>query len=127
MQLSDFGGDDDAASAAEYLDMLAAALLKQVDHVFEKLDMPALVAGHRDSLRVFLQSGGHDFVHRAVVAKVNNFRAVGNQKAAHDVDGDIVTVKKRSGCDETDFVRRLVFGGLQGNGRAGHWILKSSL
>ena len=107
--------------------MRAAALLEQVDHVFEKLDMPALITGHRDSLRVFLQSGGHDFVHRAVVAKVNDFRAMRNQKAAHDIDGDIVTVEERSGCNKTDFVCRFVFGGLLGNGRAGHWNLKSSL
>ena len=43
VQLGDLARQDDAAAAAEDLDVLAAALAQQVDHVLEVLDVAALV------------------------------------------------------------------------------------
>ena len=117
LQFSNLGGNDDAAAASEYLDARAAAFFQQVNHVFEVFDMPALIAGHGDGMRVLLQSSGHDFVNRAVVAEVNDFSAVGHQNAAHDVDGGVVTVEERGRGDKANFVGRFVFGGLLG------WLL----
>ena len=78
VQIGNFGRHDDAAAAAEHLDMRAAALLEQVDHVFEVFDMPALVAGQGDALRIFLQRGGDDVVDRAVMPEMDDFGAVGH-------------------------------------------------
>ena len=117
MQFSNLGGNDDAAAASEYLDARAAAFFQQVNHVFEVFDMPALIAGHGDGMCVLLQSSGHDFVNRAVVAEVNDFSAVGHQNAAHDVDGGVVTVEERGRGDKANSVGRFVFGGLLG------WLL----
>ena len=75
VQFLDLGRHDDAAAAAEDLDVLAAVGLQQVDHVLEELDVAALVGGDGDALHVFLQRGIDDFLHRAVVAEVDDFGA----------------------------------------------------
>ena len=82
--------------------------LQQVDHVFEKFDVAALIGGDGDALGVFLQGGVDDFLHRAVMAEMDDLHAGGLEDAAHDVDGGIVAVKERGGGDETDFVGGLV-------------------
>ena len=43
VQRADFGGYDDAAAAAENLDVACSALAQQVEHVREELDVPALI------------------------------------------------------------------------------------
>ena len=55
LQLLDLGRHDHAAAAAEHLDVLAAALAQQVEHVLEVLEVAALVGADRDALRVLLQ------------------------------------------------------------------------
>ena len=107
-----FIGQNGAAAAAEYFDMPGAARLQQVVHVFEKLVVAALVAGDGDALHVFLNGGVHDFLHRAVVAEVDDFRPRRLQDAPHDVDGGVVPVEERGGGDEADFVAGVV--GLNG-------------
>src|ERR1700688_4016479 len=67
-EFTDLGRHDDAAAAAEHFDVVAPVLTEQVHHVFEKLDMAALVGGDGDALYVFLQGRIDDFLHRAVVA-----------------------------------------------------------
>ena len=62
VQLVDLGGHDHAAAAAEDLDVRAAALAQQVEHVFEELDVPTLVGRDRDAMRVFLQRAADDLV-----------------------------------------------------------------
>jgi hypothetical protein len=75
LQLADFRRHDHPAAAAEHLDVGAAALAQQVDHVAEVLDVPTLVARHRDALHVLLQRCSDDLVHRAVVAEVDHLGA----------------------------------------------------
>jgi hypothetical protein len=123
VQLADLGRDDDAAPAAEDLDVLAAALAQQVDHVLEVFDVAALVAADRDAVGVFLQGGGDDLVDRAVVAQVHDFGAHALQDAAHDVDGGVVAVEQARRGHEADLVRGAVVGqGLQFGGQVGHGV-----
>jgi methylmalonyl-CoA mutase len=60
--LGDLVGNDHAAAAAEDLDVGAASLLQQVDHVFEELDVAALVRTDRNALRFLLQRRGDDLL-----------------------------------------------------------------
>ena len=62
MQLVDLLGHDHATATAKDLDVGAAALPQQVDHVLEKLDVPPLVGTDGDTLGVFLQGGGDDIL-----------------------------------------------------------------
>ena len=71
--LGDFIRHDDPAAAAEHLDMPFAALLQQIDHVLEKLDVASLIATDPDALGVFLDGGRDDLLHRTVVAQVDHF------------------------------------------------------
>ena len=52
--------------------MTTAVFLQQVFHVFEKFNMPALVAGDGDSLCIFLNGGFHNLFYGAVMAQVND-------------------------------------------------------
>ncbi len=104
VQLADFRRHDHATAAAEHLDVVAAALAQQVDHVLEEFDMAALVGTDRDALRVLLQGGGDDVVHRAVVAEMDDFRAAGLEDAAHDVDGGVMAVEQAGGGHKADLV-----------------------
>jgi hypothetical protein len=106
LQLADLGRHDHAAAAAEHLDVRAAALAQQVDHVLEVLDVAALVAADGDALHVLLQRGGDHFVDRAVVAEVDHLGAHALQDAPHDVDGRVVAVEQAGGGDEAHLVRR---------------------
>ena len=72
--------------------------------------MTALVGADRNALHIFLQSGCHHFVDRAVVTQVNHFGAHALQNAAHDVDGGIVAIKQAGCRDKAHFVRGAVFG-----------------
>ena len=124
MQLADFRRHDDAAAAAKHLDMLAAAGLEQVDHVFEVLDMPALVRADGDALRVFLQGGRDHFIDAAVVTEVDHFGAHALQNAPHDVDRRIMAVEQRSRRHKAHLVCGAVVGqGLVFGGQIGHGIL----
>src|SRR5437879_6223469 len=108
LQLLDLGRHDDAAAAAEHLDVLAAALPQQVEHVLEELDVSALVGGDGDALHVLLQRGTDDLLDRAVVPEVDHLGARGLQDAPHDVDRRVVAVEQARRGDEADLVLRLV-------------------
>ena len=108
VQLLDLGRHDDAAAAAEHLDMSSAARAQQLDHVLEELDVPALIGRHGDALHVLLQRRGDDLIDRAVVPQMNYFGARGLQDAAHDVDRRVVAVEQARRRDEADLVLRLV-------------------
>ena len=73
MQLCDLGRDDDAAATAEYFDLFAAVFSKQIEHVFEILDVSALIGRDGNALHVFLQRGVHDFAYGPVMAEMNDF------------------------------------------------------
>ena len=109
-QISNLFGHNHPAAAAKHLNMLAATLFKQGRHVFEILHMPALVGAYRNALHVFLQRSSHHIVHRAVVPQMHHFHAHAHKNTAHDVDGGVMPVKKRSRRDKTHFVRRAVVG-----------------
>ncbi len=109
LQFLDLVQRDGAAAAAEHADVLGAALAQQVDHVLEELDVPALVGRNGDGVGVFLDGRAHDVQHAAVVAQVNDFRALRLDQPAHDVDGGVVAVEQRGGGDEAQ--RRRRFGG----------------
>ena len=110
VQLANFCGNNDTAAAAKDLDVFTAALAQQVDHVFEILDVAALVGADGNALRVLLQSGRDHFIDGAVVTQVNHFGTHTLQNAAHDVDGRIVAIKQTGGSDKSHFVRGAVFG-----------------
>lgn len=126
LQLADLGRHDHPAAAAEHLDVLAAARAQRVDHVFEVLDVAALVAGHGNALHILLQGRVDHLVHRAVVPQVDHLATHRLQDAPHDVDGRIVAVEQRSRRDEAHLVahraglaRRRRFG-RAGGGKIGH-------
>ncbi|MNS70339.1 hypothetical protein D3C72_1036810 [compost metagenome] len=106
LQLADLVRHDHAAAAAEHLDVLAAVLAQQIDHVFEVFDVPALIAGDGDALGILLQRGGHHLVHGAVVAQVDHLAAVGLEDAPHDVDRGVMAVEQRGGSYKPHLVGR---------------------
>src|SRR5438094_10506787 len=89
-----FFRQDRSPAAAENFYMTASALLQQVIHVFEILDVPALVARHGNGLNVFLDGAVHHLFNRTVVAEMNHLRTAGLDDAPHDVDCSIMTVKQ---------------------------------
>ncbi len=108
VELGDLVGDDDAAAAAEHLDVGAALGPEPVDQVAEVLEVAALVGADRHALHVLLDRGPDDLVDRAVVAQVDDLGALGLQDAPHDVDGGVVPVEQAGGGDEADGVDRTV-------------------
>ena len=127
LQLPDLRRYDHAASAAKHLDVFAAPLTQQVDHVLEVLDVPALVAADGDALDIFLQRCRDHLIHRAVVTQMDDFGPHALQDAPHDVDGRIVTVEQAGGGDEANLVGGAVLGqGLEFSGKVGHgaWCRK---
>jgi hypothetical protein len=74
-------------------------------------------------MHVFLQRGGDDLFHAAVVAQVDDLGTHALQDAPHDVDGCIVAVEQAGGGDEAHLVRRAVVGqGLELSGQVGHGL-----
>ncbi|EKD36493.1 MAG: hypothetical protein ACD_75C01492G0002 [uncultured bacterium] len=71
-QLLDLIGDDYPAAAAEDLDMGGVFFLQQIDHVLEGFHMPALIAGHGNTLGVFRDGGVDQFLHRPVVGQMDD-------------------------------------------------------
>ncbi len=104
MQLFDLGKQYRSAAAAEDLDMWRSFFAEQVVHIFEVLDVSALVRRHGDRLRIFLDSGVDHFFYRAVVPEVNHFAAGRLDDAAHDVDRSVVSVEKRSRRNDADII-----------------------
>ena len=125
MQIGNFFWHDHTAAAAKDFDMCAAALLQQINHVFEVLDVAALVTGNGDTLRVFLQRCGNDFFDGTVVAEMDHFCTIRHQNTAHDVDRGVMAIEQRSGGDETHLIRWFVFGQILGYGQVGHVFLNS--
>ena len=64
--------NDDAAPAAEDLDVVAPILIEEGHHVSEEFVVSALVGAHSDGVRVLLDASLDDVSHRAVVAQVND-------------------------------------------------------
>ena len=75
-QPRDLVGHDDAATAAEDLDVAGALLAQRLDEVLEVLDVAALVGRHGDALHVLLDRGVDDLLDRAVVTEVDDLGAL---------------------------------------------------
>jgi hypothetical protein len=73
--------------------------LEFVDKVFEVLDVSALVGADRDSIHIFLNGSANDFLHRAIVCKVDYFGTAGLKYAAHNIDGSIMAIEQ-AGCSQ---------------------------
>jgi hypothetical protein len=84
---------------------IGAALLQQIDHVFEKFHVAALIAGDGDALGVFLDGGVDDLLDRAVVAQMDHLDAGALQNAPENIDGGVVAVKKGRRRDDPHVVR----------------------
>ena len=99
-EFADLLGRDRAAATGEHADVRGVAFTQHVDHVFQVLDMPALVAGQGDGVGVFLQRGADHVLDRTVVPEMDDFRALCLDQAAHDVDRRVVPVEQAGGGDE---------------------------
>ena len=108
VQLADLRRHDDAAAAAEDLDVAGAVVAQQVEHVLEELDVPALVRRDRDALCILLDRAVDDLLDRAVVAEMDHLAAGRLQDAAHDVDRCVVAVEQARGRHEAHLGARLV-------------------
>src|SRR6185312_9541840 len=80
--------------------MLAAALPEHVHHISEVLVVAALIRACGDRVRVLLDSGPDDLRDAAVMAEVDDLRAMGLQQAPDHVDRRSVAVEERGGGDE---------------------------
>ncbi len=112
LQLVDLGGENRPSAPPENFDPSSARvplrLPKEVDHVLEVLDVPALVRRDRDPLHVLLDRTVYDLAHGAVVPEVNHLGPRRLHEATHHVDRRIVTVEQRRGADDPEVVARLV-------------------
>jgi hypothetical protein len=124
MQALDLVGNDGAAAAAVHAHVTGALLPEPVDQVREELHVTALVRRDRHGIRVLLDHGGHDLVHRAVVAQVDDLAALLLEQAAHDVDGRVVPIEQGGGGH--DAYRQLGPGRRDGCGLA-HAVLRTRL
>jgi hypothetical protein len=61
----------------------------------------ALVRGNGDAVSVFLDGCADNVQHAAVMPEVYDFRSLGLDQPAHDIDRGIVAVKQRGSGDET--------------------------
>jgi hypothetical protein len=104
VQRLDLLGQDHAAAAAEDPHVAGAAFLQHVVHVAEELVVAALVGRHGDALRVLLDRGVDDLLHRAVVAEVDDLGAGSLRDAPEDVDRRVVAVEQAGRGDEADLV-----------------------
>src|SRR5664279_2721313 len=104
LQLADLVRGDDAAAAAENLDVACAPLPEQVHHVLEVLEVTALVAGDGNALGILLDGGVHDVLYGAVVAQVDHLAASGLEDPPHDVDAGVMPIEEAGGRDEADLV-----------------------
>ena len=108
-ELRDLLRRDRAAAAAEHENVFPSLLRQPLDHVAEKLDVPALVGTDRDRVGVLLHGGADDLVDAAVVAQVDHLGPAVLDHAAHDVDGGVVPVEERGRGHEPE--RAGVLGG----------------
>jgi hypothetical protein len=77
-----------------------AQLAEPLHEVTEVLDVPALVGRQCHALGVFLDRGTGDCLHAAVVAEVDDLRALALQHPPHDVDRRVMAVEQARGGDE---------------------------
>ncbi len=94
------------AAADHHADVRSAFRLQPVHHVAEILVVAALVAADGDAVGVLLDRGPDDVRDAAVVAEVDDLRAVRLQDAADDVDRSVVSVEQRRRAHEAQRAAR---------------------
>src|SRR5688572_732020 len=86
--------------------MSTSILVQQVFHVFEKLEVPALVRSNSNCMHVFFNCRFYNFVNTSIMSKVNNFRPFALQNAPHKVSCSMMPAKVRCRRHNTDFTSR---------------------
>src|SRR5687768_1829669 len=94
MELFNFRGKDGATTTTKYFDMTTLIFFQEVFHVFKKLHMPALVTGNRYCLCIFFNRGFYNFLHRTVMAQVDDLRSFALHDAAHNINSGVMPVKQ---------------------------------
>ena len=89
-----FFRQDGTASTTKNLDVPGAFFLQEIVHVFEVLNVPALVRGHGNSIGIFLDGCIHYLLNGTVVTEVNDLTTGALDDATHDINGCIMTVKE---------------------------------
>ncbi len=97
------------APAASENSGVRAFFFKEIDDVFEKLDMPPLVARYGNALGVLFDSSIDYFGHRAVVPKVNHLNAGILKDSPHYIYGNVVTVEQGRRGHDSYIMRRFIF------------------
>src|SRR5690606_25106064 len=85
---------DRSAAAHDDTDVLGAALSQHVDHVAEAFVVSSLIGGHRNGVDVLLSGGVADVADAAVVAEMDDFRALRLQEPTNHVDGSIMAIEQ---------------------------------
>ncbi len=68
--------------------------------------MTALIRGHGNRANVFLNSRVDHLIDTTVMTQVDHFNSGTLDDAPHDVDGSVVTIKKRGSGNDTYFMLR---------------------
>src|SRR5690625_1716985 len=84
--------------------MSCSFLLKQVIHIFKVFVMSSLIRCHRNCLNIFLNSRIYNFFNTSVMTKVNYFYTGSLDNTAHNVDGGIMAIKKRSSSNYSNII-----------------------
>ena len=82
------------AATAKNLTLWRTALVQEIAHILEILNMPALIACHSNRLRIFLHGSIYHLSNRAVMPQVNYFCACGLNNTTHDIDCSIMSIKE---------------------------------
>src|ERR1700689_638318 len=104
MQFINFLWQNSSAAAAKNFNMAATIFIKQIFHVFEKLKVTALVRCYSNSLYIFFNCGFYNFIHTAIMTKMNNFCTFRLHDAPHNINCSIVPVEQSGGSDNSDFI-----------------------
>jgi hypothetical protein len=88
---------DDPTSARENPDIGGMPFAKSIDHVFVKLDVPALIGRDRYCVRVLVEGCSYNLVNATIVAEMDHLATVSDEQSANDVDACVMSVEQ-AGC-----------------------------
>jgi len=84
--------------------MARTTLLKQIVHVFEVFNMSTLIAGHGNSVGIFLYGRFYYFLYASIMSQMDDFTTCTLNNTAHHIYSCIVAVKQASGRYNTNFM-----------------------
>src|ERR1051325_7001914 len=73
--------------------------------------MPALVAGKRNSISIFLYSTIYNLLYAAIMAQMYYFGTCRLNDTAHNINGSIVSIEQGRCSHNANMVLRLIFPG----------------